>query len=311
MSESSFQLSDEDRAGAWGEQLARDATEALSDAEKRLGIKLKGTATITSFAPPEEFNRQVGANPHSIVAVAQAHNNAMTINRSVYLGTDPRERRQTLVHEFSHLIVGRGIPGGVPRWLDEGLAMIVSNEHGITYHARLAVAATLGGMIPIDRLWETAATGEEAQTLAYAQSLSLTRYYLDLFNKTYGFEGDDPAGLVAKLADDQEGQYLRKLLNDPNYLHALESNWKKSLNSVWTWIAAFSGGGVFWGGLTFLFLFTYWRKKQLMEEKVRQWEEEEDFSEGRDYAMYREEDFDPKRAKNDEEDEWVEEDERW
>ena len=118
-----IRLSQQDAEGAWGEALADSAKAALARAEARLGLALDASPLVTSLAPESAFYASLGQRPHHLAAVARASQNAIVINRAVFAGMDRREREATLVHEFAHLILGRRVPGGLPRWLDEGMAI--------------------------------------------------------------------------------------------------------------------------------------------------------------------------------------------
>lgn len=269
MTEPKVLLSPEDRAGAWGADLEAEAVRALALAGERLGLSLDSPPTIRSLWPESEFYDALGREPHSLVAVALAGENLVLVNRSVFLATSRGERRATLVHEFSHLVVGRTVPGGVPRWLDEGLAMIVESRGDAFHHTRLVSAATFGRLKPLDELWIS--TAEPDQSLAYAQSLSATRFLL----REYGHPADDPRRFLARLAHDEDGGRLRGLLHDARYLAAFESRWRDSVRTFWTVVAAVTADGFLFLVISLLFLLVYWRKKRMARLKEEEWRRDE------------------------------------
>lgn len=267
------QLSESDAKGNWADVLLSAAEAALLEAEAALGLKLVKIPLVESIAPEPAFYEALGRRPHNLAAVAIAHENRIVINRAAWIAMSRRARRQVLVHEFTHLLLGRRLPTSLPRWLDEGLAMIASGETSFRYHTRVATAATFGHLIPLEELGG-ASFGVRDQELAYAQSLSATRFVLrsGVAGTRPGLE--DPALLVERLASAGEsGQALRRLLADPNYIRRLDHEWRRSIRTVWTWIAAMTGSSVFWIAATGLFLLAYWRKKRMADAKLREWAE--------------------------------------
>ncbi len=268
-SSATLQLSTADTEGSWGADLASLAADALRFTEVRLGVKLDTPPRIESLMPPDAFYKALGQKPHQIAAVAIAGENRVIINRSEYLAMSRAERFKTLVHEFSHLIVGRKVPGGVPAWLDEGLAMVASDEHSFSKYARLTFAASFGGLIPLEDLFVKSGKNPDSQELAYAQSLSLTRHLL----RTRGIREDDPAPLVRKLADPKEGQPLRELLYSPQFLRGFEASWRDSIRTFWSWFGVLAGTEFLWIALSFLFLLAYWRKRRMSKLKEEEWKQ--------------------------------------
>lgn len=274
------QLHSEDSNAPWGPDLATLAAEALDAAETRMGVALDGPPIIQTIAPEAAFYAELGRRPHRIVAVARAHENRVVINRVKYLPMSHYSRRQVLIHEFAHLILGRRVPSSIPRWLDEGLAMMVAREGGLDGSVRVASAASFGGLVPLETLWGGSSAGVINQDLAYAQSLSATRFFLE--SGAWGPFGprDGLPELVRKLAHPTHGRALRDLLNDPVFIRAFERRWRESIATFWSWVAAITSGGFFWFGVSALFLIAYWRKRRMAELKAAEWSEEEELDAG-------------------------------
>lgn len=273
-------LSAEDSAGSWGPELERAAIGALDFVQSKLGVELDAPPTIESIQPEQAFYDALGRRPHRLVAVAISGTNKVLINRQKYIAGDAARRWEVLVHEFTHLILGRMIPGGVPRWLDEGLAMIVAGETSFRYSLRVSTAATFGNLVSLENLWASKSGPAADQELAYAESASATRYFLKVGVRDGFTSGGDSHGdagaLVRRLADPERGEALRHLLRDPVYIRAFEKRWRSSLKTIWTWVAALSGGSFLWIAMTGLFLLAYWRKRRLAKQTEERWREEEE-----------------------------------
>lgn len=266
-----IELHPDDLAAPWGPTLASQASEALDIAELRLGVALDAPPLIRTIAPESAFYAYLGRRPHRIVAVARAAGNEVIINRGQYLIVSRYERRQILIHEFVHLILGRRVPSEIPRWLDEGLAQLVAGEGSIEGSARVAAGASFGGLVPLETLWGGPHVGVIDQNLSYAQSLSATKFFLE--SGAWGPWGsrDGVPEMVRKLADPVHGRALRDLLNDPGFIRAFDRRWRESLQTFWSWIAALSSGGIFWAGISALFLLAWWRKRRMDEIKEAEW----------------------------------------
>jgi hypothetical protein len=264
-----------ERDQPWGPALEALATDALDVTQQRMGIALDSPPLVRSIAPEAAFYEELGRRPHRIVAVAVSELNTVIINRARYLEMGRYGRRQVLIHEFAHLILGRMVPSPIPRWLDEGLAMMVSGEQSLNRSIRVAMAASFGGLIPLNDLWGSAEVGMIDQDLAYAESLSAARFFLESGAWGPYSPNDGLPELIRKLAHPEHGRALRELLNDPGFLRAFERRWRESLRTFWTWVAALTSGGVFWVSVSSLFLLAYWRKRRMAEKIEAQWEAEE------------------------------------
>lgn len=270
-----IQLGPEDEAGAWADELREDALDALSVTQERLGLEIDQPPLLRSVFPERAFYDALGERPHNLVAVAMAGENRILINRRRFLSDSRSRRRAVLVHEFTHLILGRAAPGVLPRWMSEGLAMVTAREHSFQHHTRLVVAASFGGLLPLEELWGNR-TGATDQELAYAESLSAVRYFLkSRVHSGLGIDAD-LAALAKRLADPSGGAALRSLLRDSRYLSAFEREWRASLKTFWTWVGALSTGGVLWFGVSSLFLVAYWRKKRIARQTEQRWKEEDE-----------------------------------
>ena len=119
-----IRLGPEDEAGDWADELREDGLQALSVTQERLGLEIDRPPLLQSVYPERAFYDALGERPHNLVAVAMAGENRILINRRRFMLDSRSRRRAVLVHEFTHLILGRAAPGVLPRWMNEGLAMV-------------------------------------------------------------------------------------------------------------------------------------------------------------------------------------------
>ncbi|HOR27349.1 MAG TPA: hypothetical protein PLG73_04930 [Candidatus Sumerlaeota bacterium] len=273
-----IRLHQADADAPWGPALLDSAERALEAAEARLGLRLDQTARIVSLGSEREFHEYLQSRPAHVVAVARSRRNEIVIHREAFFRQTPVEQQRTLVHEMVHLILGRRVRGELPGWLNEGLAMLVAGEGNYRSAWRVQVAGAFGALIPLEQLESQVAIGSELQELAYAQSLSVTRFYLERSwpESTGGPGGLNPAPLARELADPLEGPRLLTRLWDVHFRRSLEAQWRRDHRNVWTWIAFLSGSGFIWLFAGVLFLLAYWRKRRFARQKREMFAAEEE-----------------------------------
>ncbi len=251
------------------------AIQALETAEERLGLEIRQPVSITTLGSDAEFRRAIGGKSSHLVAVARARRAEILINRPTYFAEGPIEQQRTLVHEMAHLIVGRRVQRRLPAWLNEGIAMLTAGQGGYGQGWRVATAGAFGGLIPFERLEQTVAIGPKAQDLAYAQCLSITRFYLKRFYPKAQQSGFDPSPLARALADPAAGPGLVGRLWDPGFRDGLEAQWRGSQRSLFSWAAVLSGSGFLWFAASGFFLLAYWRKRRMAMLKRQRMEDQE------------------------------------
>jgi hypothetical protein len=98
---------------------------------------------------------------------------------------DPSALYIILTHEISHLAIFEITKGQCPYWLDEGLAVYLSQELSNEYFDNLLKAVKYERIIPLETLEKPSLldTSEELRHLAYAESFSVTEYLIE----TYGW----------------------------------------------------------------------------------------------------------------------------
>lgn len=272
-------LSPDDAQAAWAGTLSKLATQARAQAEKRSGRTLAGPVNVIGLPNNFEFQRYLNARVSHVVAVAQPRMHRIVILRPVLFAQSPAEQERTLTHEMAHLIIAEHVNGRLPAWLEEGLCMMIAGQEGLGYSWRMTVAGSLGGTLPLGQLEESLLGGGDLQSLAYAQGLSLTRFFIKATLAENGQSGESPAALLALLADPTQGPKILNELANPFWAGTFENRWRREHRSIWNWIAIGSGASVLWLFITFLFLLAYWRKKRMSQLKREGFGDDEPWSE--------------------------------
>ena len=93
----------------------------------------------------------------------------------------------TLVtHELTHMVFADATHNPYhqpPRWLNEGLAVYLSEGYGIGDRSQVADAAGSGALMPLAGLVGLFPTTYERFSLAYAESVSAVDYFIDTYGK--------------------------------------------------------------------------------------------------------------------------------
>jgi hypothetical protein len=191
-------------------------------------------------------------------------------NRIVLLLGMRADLLQTFRHELHHILLGKAFNGRekVPRWLDEGLAMLQADEWSLSRLATMTGAVLTGSLIPMDSLVASFPAELWNAELAYCQSF----YFISF--------------LKGKFGDEAFRQFLRQYSTHKDFhtalrsayrcsWEALERQWHDYLRLRFSWVPLITSTSTLWFGATLLFLLGYLRKKTRSRQQLRQWEQED------------------------------------
>ncbi len=157
--------------------------------------------------------------------------------------------RRAIAHELMHLLVYQASGSGyanVPRWLDEGLAVLYEGSPDPAYQLTLEAAFRNDSLLSIETLCAPFPDDPQMALLSYSQSYSLVKFVHD----KYGLQGI--RALLAAYNDGASctGGIERALDISPG---ALELAWRSSLGPQGMWQAVFGSIGA-WVVLALLLL---------------------------------------------------------
>ena len=190
----------------WTEKSVRWAEAFLPQAkarvEARLGRQMEGrftTVLVSDFRELRDVVRRLGGdveNPHTRGVTLPSHRLIVVRGDVLFdaAGGDPRA--VTLTHEVAHLVLHRRPGLRLPRWLDEGVAVWVSQEQ-LTFRdeAELSLLARAGGLYSFEGLEERFPESHNLTTIAYRQSHLMVVF----LKEQYGAEA------IVELLDRLEG----------------------------------------------------------------------------------------------------------
>jgi hypothetical protein len=176
----------------------------------------------------------------------------------------------TFVHELSHVVLRKGTDGRfLPRWFVEGVALHQADELALERVQAAARAALTGSLVPLrDLTFRFPATPGRVH-LAYAQSLLFFRWLVR------EVEPDGHVALIRRVAGGEKFEAaFAEVFGDSSDERFAE--WSRGLRESSSWIPVLTGTGFLWGLLTFVFVWTWWRKRREMRAILKSWREEDE-----------------------------------
>lgn len=256
-----------------GEVLAQQSLAILEEGLDRFDLRLPpGPRPIDlhicqTFPEFERLGRSPGLA--RIEGFARAGEGLIVIKAPHLLG--PQGNYAAILrHELIHVLLARNTDSDhLPRWLNEGIAMVLSGEYRWSSMFRLARMYAGGSIIDYHQLpFAFSSPGNEIVFGdAYAQSLSMTKH----LKKRVG--EDAFWAIVLELDTEPYPQALRRWTGLTP--HALFDDWRDSLWMVALVSYSVSGVAAF-QLMAILLVFAYLRKRRKGKRLVAAWEEDEE-----------------------------------
>ena len=174
-----------------------------------------------------------------------------------------------LLHEIGHILTYRAAGGrDVPRWFDEGLAMIAGRTWDIEERARLVWAMVSGHQVSFDELNKWFVSDSSSARSAYVIAHALT---LDLIDQT---SSDFPKQLLARVASGIPFPEAFAMTTLMTLEHAETKFWNEQ--TLWSrWIPVATSSGMVWLGITALVFYAAIKQRKRAAAIKKQWEEED------------------------------------
>lgn len=159
---------------------------SLSRVERRLGRRLMRPIAMVLAGSRQEMARLArelgGSEPGPLVQGLAFPSRAVLIVRRDLLDLsvpgDPAA--VTIDHEVAHIVLHSGRPAGIPRWLDEGVAVWASQGRiAAKEEAYLSLLARTGSLYRLKTLQRAFPRGSLATSVAYQQSFLIVRFLVE------------------------------------------------------------------------------------------------------------------------------------
>jgi hypothetical protein len=173
------------------------------------------------------------------------------------------------LHEIGHILAHRAAgKQPLPRWFDEGLAMIAARTWDIEDRARLVWAMVSGTEVTLDELNTLFVKDDTSVRRAYVLAHAFT---LDILKHT---QRDVPKRILAKV---KQGLSFHEAFAQTTFMtlaQAEEAFWNRQ--TLWSrWIPVATSSGMVWLTITFL-AFWVWKKQRRRTAAIKQqWREDD------------------------------------
>ncbi len=232
-----------------------------------MGLQRPGPPIKVILAPNDSFPAQNSPEWMSGYALSEESIIVLFTDRSLTYPND--SLNEVFLHEIGHILAHRAAGGQpLPRWFDEGLAMVAVQNWGLEDRARLVWAMVSATEIPLKELntlfLKDAASVRRAYVLAHA-------FTLDLLEHT---DREVPKRILAKV---KNGASFSEAFAQSTFMtlaQAEETFWSRQ--TLWNrWIPVATSSGMVWLTITFL-AFWVWKKQRNRSAAIKQqWREDD------------------------------------
>ncbi|NUM81465.1 hypothetical protein HUU42_11730 [bacterium] len=245
-----------------------------TEVEDFYGIPFKDSVSIIIASTEMEFNREAGGGiPDWGQAVAIPTQNRIVLkspSMNALLTNLVQPLDVIVVHEMSHVLFHQTIGDPdrhVPRWLNEGCAMMVSKQ-SVQLEA-LEKAVLTKSLLRLDDIDDVLRYGDIKADLCYDQSYSAVNYLIE----RYGI--GVVRTILARVDSTTDFETAFKISTGQS-VYAFESDWENSLaKPVWTRWLTYVDEFLWIVVLPFLFFSAWLMKRKAMKRKEQEWERDE------------------------------------
>ncbi len=240
----------------------------LPEFEAKLGVSLPYTPRIYVTSSQEEFDRITGGRLPAWSHGVSSAPRGTVILKSPAFARDIATFNRTALHEIVHLLVGQKAGNTAPRWLNEGLAQLLSGEAQGKPLLPLSRALWSGKLIPLDEIaFVDRFTPSEAE-LAYLESYHAADYLV----REYGW--DSLREILSGLAQGESWNEALFAAIDTDQA-GFEASWRGALEKSYRWVILMDVQLYIFAGATLLVLLAGVMVMRRRRRTYRRWEAEE------------------------------------
>lgn len=249
-------------------ELLQELERVKPDLEEKLDVSLPRPPRIFVVSSQDEFDRATGGRLPAWSQGVSFPLNGTIVLKSPSFSEDIATFHRTAVHELVHLMIGIKAGNGIPRWLNEGLAQLLSGEGPGKPMVHLSRALWSGKLIPLVSIENVDSFPHGQANLAYLQSYNATEFLL----KQYGW--DVLRELLTRLG---RGTHWNEALFETieSDQAGFEASWLASLESSHRWLILLDLHLYLFAGATLLVLWSGVAIIRRRRKIYRQWEAED------------------------------------
>ena len=255
------------------EELKEQTEEILNNAYQRISQTLQDSLThITTVYiadTDEEFQSKIGTSFPDWGIGCAIPSRHMIVIKSPAQFRYGKSLKQLLEHELAHIFLEKKVEGKkIPRWLDEGFAMMQSQEWTLGQDVVVARAVMTNSIFPLSKIERLNRFNQSQANLAYTLSFLAISY---LFRE-YGEEGFIDVIELLSQGRNWDEVFLKGTGSD--YID-FQMEFYDYIRTRYQWISLLGDTFFFWLSLAFLIILIYLVKKRHTKKTLKRWEEEE------------------------------------
>jgi hypothetical protein len=183
--------------------------------------------------------------------------------------TSAQDLNEVFRHELAHVALEDAVGGRpVPRWFNEGFAVLASGETSFVRMQTLFTATVSDNLMSLAQLERSFPSNESEASVAYAQAADVVRFLVKR-EERHRFRG-----LVSRLRDGESMDSA--LLNSyGEETSTLESEWREEVSRRYTFYPVLFSGSLVWAGTLGLFALGWRKKKRTASATLLRWATEE------------------------------------
>ena len=184
-------------------------------------------------------------------------------------GNDTHDIVQTFRHELAHIALHDALEGRhVPRWFNEGFAVLASGESSFDRMSVLWTATVADNLIPLSQMERSFPADESTASIAYAEAVDVVRFLLRR-EEAHRFRS-----MIDRLEKGHDLEASLKLSYGID-LADLEHEWREDVAKRYTFWPVLFSGTLVWAITLGLFVWAWRRKQSRAKKKLLRWEREE------------------------------------
>lgn len=240
------------------EPLITSSDEAKRELEDWLGRPVLGKVRVDVARTPGEMATLAprGAPyPEYASGVAYSEIGLVLLTLTPRFPNENLDLAQVFRHELAHVALANAVgPHPIPRWFNEGFAVMASGETSFERMYTLSTATLSDRLLPLTEVERSFPSDENKASIAYAEASDVVRFLIRREDR-HRFRA-----LVGGLGD---GRTLDRAARDAYGvdLVTLEHEWREDVAKRYTFWPILCSGTVVWAGVMGLFVWG-WRKRR-------------------------------------------------
>jgi hypothetical protein len=225
--------------------------------------------TIYVAESEEDFKSRLGPDfPDWGIGVAVSSQN-LIILKSPAKFRYGRPFSEVLEHELAHIFLDKKSSGAIlPRWIEEGFAMLQSKEWQIGQDILVVRAVFTNSIVPLSQIENLNQFSDSKALLSYTESYLALSYFLDEYGKENFFK------LLDDLASGESLDLAFIKTTGSSYL-GFQNEFSSFIKKRYNWLAFLGDTGLLWVGLAILLVFLYLMKRYYNRKTLKRWEYED------------------------------------